>query len=76
MIDRISMPKELLAVLEEHISSSRTNTEGKYQGGDALLEEFNKESKSWLKLAGIPTGEQWTQVFRNLDDMNNVSICL
>ena len=75
MMDRISMLKELLAVLEEHISSSRTNTEGKYQGGDALLEEINK-SKSWLKLAGIPTGEQWTQVFRNLDDMNNVSICL
>ena len=51
-----------------------TMTMGKCQGGDAILEEINKESKAWLKMSGIPTEEQWLQVFRNLDDLNKVNI--
>ena len=41
----------------------------KCQGGDALLEEINKESKSFLKMAGVPSTEQWLHVFQNLDDV-------
>ena len=45
----------------------------KCQGGDTLLEEINKESKPWLKMAGIPSEELWLRVFRNLDELNKVS---
>ena len=45
---------------------------GKCQGGDALLEEVNKETKAWLKTAGIPSNEQWLQTFRNYDDLQEV----
>jgi len=48
----------------------------KCQGGDATLEELNKDSKSWLKMAGIPTKEQWLQVFRNMDGLNKVFLFL
>ena len=44
----------------------------KCQGRDALLEEINKESKSWLKIAGVPSSEQWLHVFRNLDELSKV----
>ena len=35
----------------------------KCQGGDALLEEINKESKLWLKMEGILSEELWLKVF-------------
>ena len=35
----------------------------KCKGVDALLEEINKESKSWLKMAGILSEELWLKVF-------------
>lgn len=47
-------------------------TNWKCQGGDALLEEINKESKSLLKLSGIPSEKHWLRVFRNLDQLNEV----
>lgn len=68
------MPEALRTVMDAYITGSRTMRNDKCQGGDALLEEINKESKSWLKMAGIPTEDQWTRVFRNLDDLNEVSI--
>ena len=66
-VDLILMPKELQEVLENFVSSSETMTSGKCQGGDALLEEITKESKSSLKIAGVPSTEQWLHVFRNLN---------
>ena len=70
--DRILMPDHLSQLLSVYVSGSRTGTSGKYQGGDALLEELNKESKSWLKMAGIPKEEKWLRVFRNIDNLNKV----
>ena len=67
------MPKELLELKNKYISSSKTGTPGKYQEGDALLEEVNKDSNSWLKLSGIPTEKHWLRVFRNLDALNRVN---
>ena len=73
-LDRILMPCKLRKVMENLISGSRTMTLGRCQGGDAMLEEINKEAKSWLKMSGIPSNDQWLQVFRNLDDLIIVSI--
>ena len=70
--DRIMMPKDLRDKMDEYASGSKTMRLGKCQGGDALLEELNKESKSWLNKAGIPGKEQWLRVFRNLDNLNKV----
>ena len=71
-LDTILMPTELKEVLNKYLSGSRTKTLGKCQGGDAMLEEVNKESKSWLKMAGIPSNDQWQNVFRNLDELSKV----
>ena len=57
-VDLILMPQELQEVLKNFVTSSRTMTLEKYQGGDALLEEINKENKAWLKMAGVPSTEQ------------------
>ena len=66
------MPEKLREVLKKYVSGSRTMSIEKCQGGDALLEETNKEVKSWLKMAGVPTEAQWLNVFRNLDDLTKV----
>ena len=71
-VDLILMPQELQEVLKNFVSSNRTMTLEKCQGGDALLEEINKESKSWLKMAGVPSTEQWLHLFRNLDELLKV----
>lgn len=72
--DQILMLKELHDVMTEFLSGSRTTTMGKCQGGDAMLEEVNKETKAWLKMAGIPTDDQWLQVFRNFDELHKLII--
>ena len=75
-LDTISMPEELNNFKKQFMSGSRTGNIDKSQGGDALLEEVNKESKSWLKMAGIPSEKQWLRVLRNLDKLNEVSMTL
>ena len=65
------MPPEVLEVLKTSLTLSRTGRKGHYQGGDALLEEINKEAKSWMP-AGVPTDEQWIRTFRNMDDLEEV----
>lgn len=57
------MPHELQEVLENFVSSLRRMTLEKRHGGDTLLAEINKESKAWLKMAGVPSREQWLYVF-------------
>jgi len=66
------MPSELSSIKKKYISGSRTGNIGKSQGADALLEEVNKDSKSWLKMVGIPKQQHWLRVFRNLDELNEV----
>jgi len=58
LIDHVLMPQELREGLDKFATGSKTMTIGKCQGGDALLEELNKDSKSWLKMAGIPGDDQ------------------
>ena len=75
-LDTISMPEELKNLKKQFMSGSRTGNIDKLQGGDALLEEVNKDSKSWLKMAGIPSEKQWLTVFRNLGKLNEASMTL
>ena len=70
--DRVLMPSKLREMMEKYISGSKTKTLGKCQGGDAMLEELNKESKSWLTMSGIPSEEQCLHVFQNIDSLNEV----
>ena len=70
------MPEELKNLKKQFMSGSRTGNIDKSQGGDALLEEVNKDSKSWLKMAGIPSEKHWLRVFRNLDKLNEASMTL
>ena len=73
-VDHVLMPEALLNIKQKYVSGSRTGHRERCQGGDALLEEINKESKSWLKMSGIPTEQQWIKVFRNLDELMQVRL--
>ena len=71
--NELNMLTEVQKDMDAYASASKTGHKGKCQSGDALLEEINKESKSWLKLSGVSSEEQWLRVFRNLDTLNEVS---
>ena len=75
-LNTISMLEELNSLKKQFMSGSRTGNIDKSQRGDALLKEVNKDSKSWLKMAGIPSEKQWLRVFRNLDKLNELSTTL
>ena len=69
ILDQVVMSEDLSRVMQKYISASRTQTLNKCQGGDVTLEEVNKEAKSWLRTAGVPSEAQWLlQLFRNLDE--------
>ena len=70
--DKVLMPPDLKDLLEKYVSGSKNGTWNKCQGGDAMLEELNKETKSWLKMSGVPTNEQWLTIFRNIDELTKV----
>ena len=68
------MPAEVKNVVHSSYTLSRVGNVGHYQGGDACLEEVNKEAKAWLSPTGVPTPKEWLKVFNNLDTMNEVCI--
>ena len=70
------MPLELQSTINNSLSASRTGHTGNYQGGDACLEEINKEVKAWIPQAGVPTNMQWQRVFRNMDNLMKVNMFL
>ena len=64
--DQLVMPTEVKEILKKYVSGSKYKRLGKCQGGDAALEELNKESKAWFKTQGIPSNEQWKDVITGL----------
>ncbi|MES9884493.1 MAG: hypothetical protein ABW185_26915, partial [Sedimenticola sp.] len=66
------MPPSLNDLVHSSLTLSRVGNAGHYQGGDACLEEINKEAKSWVSPVGVPTEKEWEKVFRNLDSLNKV----
>ena len=66
------MPKELKEIVTSSFTLSRIGNIFHYQGGDACLEEINKEAKAWIKQVGVPSDNEWVKIFRNLDKMNEV----
>ncbi|XP_060601916.1 uncharacterized protein LOC132755133 [Ruditapes philippinarum] len=68
----VMMPDELKDIVKSSLTLSRTGNTGHYQGGDACLEEINKEAKCWISPKGIPSDKEWLRVFRNLDNLMTV----
>jgi hypothetical protein len=66
------MPEDLKDLIMRSFTLSRTGNVGHYQGGDACLEEINKEAKSWISPVGVPTEKEWVKTFRNLDSLSEV----
>ena len=73
LIQDCIMPANIKDILNNSLTASRTGNVGHYQGGDAMLEEVNKESKSWIPCSGVPSDHHWSKVFRNLEKLNRVS---
>ena len=55
------MPAKLKEVMYSSMTLSRTGRVGHYQGGDACLEEINKEAKAWIPPTGVPTDTDWVK---------------
>lgn len=72
MLQQVTMPSGVKNILHATFTFNRTGNIGSYQGGDANLEEINKEAKSNISNIGVPDNEQWTRCFRNLEKMNEV----
>ena len=64
------MPDQVREIVYSLMSSSRNNSGGHYQSGDAHVEEINKKAKKWV--IGVPTHAQWIQSFRNLDKLDTI----
>ena len=64
------MPLELKRMKDSSLVMSCTKSKGHYQSGDAMIEEINKEAKR--DVVSVPSKSQWTQSFRNLDNMNKL----
>ena len=66
------MPADLKDLLMQTLTLSRTGSICHYQGGDACLEEINKEAKSWISPVGVPIENDWVKAFQNLDALCEV----
>lgn len=66
----VLMPHEVRVIKFTSLVLSRTGRVGRYQSGDAVIEEVNKEAKR--DLVGVPNESQWRRSFRNLDAMNKI----
>ena len=51
------IPNEVKQSMHSTFSMSRNGKDGHYQGGDAIIEEINKQGKKWI--IGVPTEMQW-----------------
>ena len=67
------MPAELKSFFEQHESITKTHDHSKGQGYDFILEELNKEVKSWLR-KGVPSDSLWLNICRNHDLLKNIKI--
>ena len=59
------IPHEVRSITYSSLVLCCTRRLGHYQGGDAIIEEINKEAKR--DIVGIPNEMQWKKSFRNLD---------
>ena len=66
------MPQKVKEIVFSSMTLSRVGNTGHFQGGDACLEEVNKEAKAWISPVGVPSDRDWIKVFRNLDKQNEV----
>ena len=70
-VHRFLLPEKLLSFLNENESISKTGDISKGQGFDFILEEINRDIKSWIR-RGVATDNMWLGVCRNFDRLNEL----
>ncbi|CAG2233782.1 unnamed protein product [Mytilus edulis] len=68
---RVQCPPEVLAFIEDNESYSVSGNESKGEGGDFILENYNRKTKRLIP-AGLPDNNKWLQVCRNVDRLDKV----
>lgn len=68
---RVQCPPEVLAFIEDNESYSVSGNESKGEGGDFILENYNRKTKLLIP-AGLPDNNKWLQVCRNVDRLDKV----
>ena len=70
-LQRMLFPKPVEEQLSKAASFSTSGNKSKGQDADFVLEEVNKDSKSWIS-RGVPDDMMWLTVCRNLDGLKKV----
>ena len=68
---RLQCPPELFEFIQNNESYSISGDETKGEGGDFILEAFNRRTKMFMG-PGLPTERRWSTVCRNIDDLKQV----
>lgn len=74
-VQRMLMPEQLRNHLDNHESMSKSGDVSKGQGYDFVLEEYNRDIKSWIR-RGVATDEMWLSVCRNFEHLNDLRLKL
>ena len=76
LIERTSYPNEIGDYLKRTESFSKSGKLNGGQGADFIHEEVNKEIKSFLPKAGVPSKKTWVQIIRKIDELKKMKSTL
>lgn len=66
---RMQCPSVVSEFIANHESYSVSGNECKGEGGDFVLENLNRSSKSFMP-PGMPSKERWKIIYRNMDRLD------
>lgn len=68
---RVHCPSAVHDFIKQNESYSVSGNESKGEGGDFVLENLNRKSKSFMP-PGLPSDEKWLTISRNIDKLDEV----
>lgn len=68
---RVQCPSAVHDFIKQNESYSVSGNESKGGGGDFVLENLNRKSKSFMP-PGLPSNEKWLTISRNIDKLDEV----
>ncbi|XP_062590244.1 uncharacterized protein LOC134251839 [Saccostrea cucullata] len=70
---RIQCPPAVNEFMRKNETYTVTGNESKGEGGDFVLENLNRKSKSFMP-PGLPTDEKWLTISRNIDKLDEIRL--
>ena len=76
MVERVSYPKEIGEYLKKTETFSKSGKDNRGQGADFIHEKVNREIKSFLPKAGVPSKKTWVDIIRKVDQLKEMKSAL